>query len=330
MSELRLNRITGDWVIVASTRAKRPEDFIRQPPPPPAPDYVSACPFCPGNEDFEHTHREPSEDGGWEFRIVRSKFPALEPEGEKDLLSQGLKRWMPGVGYHEVLIESPKHNTGLWDQSPFRIGTILEAMKMRYHEMIDDHRIELVVLFKNHGPSSGTSLDHPHCQIVATPLMPTDVRRRLVDAIRYFDENSACLFCTTLAEELSDQWRIIHKSPHFISYIPFAALSPFHTLIFPRHHSPDFGMTSKDEIQDLAVHLRLVLRKINRGLLNPDFNFVVRSLPLRAADPRCFHWYVSIIPRVSQAAGFELGSGMYINAAIPEQSAAFLRGISIE
>src|SRR5207253_7152705 len=111
--------------------------------------------------------------------------------------------------------------------------------------------IELVVLFKNHGPGAGTSLEHPHCQIVATPLMPTDVRRRLVDAIRFFDESSHCLFCTTLEEELSDRWRIIHQSPAFVSFIPFAALSPFHMLILPRHHSPDFGLTSASEIDDL-------------------------------------------------------------------------------
>lgn len=330
MSELRLNRITGDWVIVASHRAKKPEEFVRKPEPRPSPDYVQTCPYCPGNEEFTHTHTEPSSDGGWKFRVVRSKFPALVPEGEKDLLTAGLKRWMPGVGYHEVLIETPKHNVWLWDQPESSVAMILNTLKKRYQEMIDDRRIELVVLFKNHGPSAGTSLEHPHCQIVATPLMPTDVRRRLADAIRFFDENSSCLFCTTLEEELSDQWRIINKSAHFVSFIPFAALSPFHTLIFPRRHSPDFGLTSVEEVEDLAGHLRLLLRKIHRGLLNPDFNFVVRSLPLRAADPRCFHWYMSIIPRVTQAAGFELGSGMFINAAIPEQSAAFLRGISSE
>jgi UDPglucose--hexose-1-phosphate uridylyltransferase len=315
---------------VASQRAKRPEDFIRRQEPRNTPEYVPTCPFCPGNEDFEQTHSERGEDGGWKMRIVRNKFAALEPDSEKDQFSAGLKKWMKGVGYHEVVIETPKHDLYLWDQPVGAVARILNAMKVRYDAMIDDPRIELVVLFKNHGPTAGTSLEHPHCQIVATPLMPTDVRRRLVDAIRFFDENGNCLFCTLLDEELTDRWRIIHQSPHFVSFIPFAALSPFHTMIFPRHHSPDFGLTSEEEIQDLAAHLRLVLRKVNIGLNNPDMNFVVRSLPLRAADPRCFHWYMSIIPRVSHAAGFELGSGMFINTALPEQSAAYLRGIRTE
>jgi UDPglucose--hexose-1-phosphate uridylyltransferase len=329
MSELRLNRITGDWVIVASNRAKRPEEFIRQQEPRFLPDFLSTCPYCPGNEQFSETLVERA-DGAWKFRIVRNKFAALEPEAQKDLMTAGLKRWMGGAGYHEVVIESPKHNVWLWEQPAPAVASILEAMKKRYREMINDPRVELVVMFKNHGASAGTSLEHPHSQIVATPLMPTDVRRRLVDAIRFFDENSNCIFCMTLEEELNDQWRIIHQSPHFVSFVPFAALSPFHTLILPRHHSPDFGLTSDGEVDDLAAHLRLVLRKIHRGLQNPDLNFVIRSLPLRAADPRCFHWYMSIIPRVSHAAGFELGSGMFINATIPEQTAAFLRGIRSE
>lgn len=317
-------------MIVASKRAKRPEDFIQRPDSRSVPDFAADCPFCPGNDEFTQTYVEPGEGDSWRFRIIRNKFPALEPAANKDLMAAGLKRWMPGFGYHEVVIETPKHNLWLWEQPATTIASILEAMKKRYHEMINDPRIELVVMFKNHGAAAGTSIEHPHCQIVATPLMPTDVRRRLADAIRFFDENSNCLFCSTIDDEMNDRWRILHQSPHFVSFIPFAALSPFHTLMFPTRHSPDFGMTSDDEVNDLASHLRLVLRKIHRGLQNPDLNFVVRSLPLRAADPRCFHWYISIIPRVGHAAGFELGSGMFINTAIPEQAAAFIRGIRSE
>lgn len=327
MSELRLNRITGDWVIIASERASRPEDFARKKEKTSLAAHSGECPFCPGNEAMSNAVLTHGANGLWKVRIVENKFPALKPQGEKDFITAGLKRWMVGFGYHEVVIETPRHNQWLWDQPAGDVAGVLESMKRRYRSIIEDPRVELVVLFKNHGPTAGTSLEHPHCQIVATPVMPNDVRRRVLDAIRYFDDTSKCLFCSTLDDELNDGWRIIHQSPYFVSLIPFAALSPFHTFIFPRAHRADFAQSSDTEIADLGEHLRLILWKIHNGLEDPDFNFVLRTLPAKSADPRCFHWYISIIPRVTQTAGFEMGSGMFINTAIPEQSAAFLRAV---
>lgn len=331
MSELRFNRVTGDWVIVATDRSVPPEDFIR-----PAtaareiPSHVPDCPYCPGNESQTETVLAEPPGSKWAVRIVKSTLPALEPASEHDLSGGVMNRRLKGFGYHEVVVETPLHNHFIWDRSAVELRALLNAMKARYLAIAEDERVALVVLYKNHGSGAGSSMEHPHCQILATPVVPNDVRRRSVDALRFFDENGQCMFCAMIQQELADEQRIVHLSKNFVSFVPFAAVSPFHIWMMPLRHSPDFGWTMQGEILDLAEHLRVLMRKISLGLNNPDFNFVIRSMVQRYSDLRSFHWYLSIVPRVSLPAGFELGSGMFINATLPEQSAQFLRNVNIE
>jgi UDPglucose--hexose-1-phosphate uridylyltransferase len=266
--------------------------------------------------------------GAWKVRVIKNKFPALRPESDGAVDGGVNTRRMSGVGYHEVLVEHPEHNRYLFDQTSEEMRTVLASLKRRYVEIAQDERIALVVIFKNHGAGAGSSLEHPHCQIMATPVLPNDVRRRTEDARQFFDENGKCLFCGVIDDEVKEGKRIIYKSPHFVSFVPFAAISPFHVWLMPLRHSPDFASINDEELSDLAAHMRRVLRKIYFGLDDPDFNFVVRSVLERSSDTRSFHWYMSFIPRVAQPAGFELGSGMYINASLPERSAEFLRNIN--
>ena len=328
MSEFRFNRVTGDWVIIASERARRPEEYIIRMNRRDVPSHISTCPFCVGNEDATHPVFSEPADGAWAVRVIRNRFPALEPEFDHEVSGDIMDRRMTGAGYHEVLVEHHEHNRYLYDQSTEGVNRVLTAMKRRYNEIGADERMSLVVLFKNHGASAGSSLDHPHCQIMATPVMPNDVRRRTQDARQFFDENGYCLFCGMIEDELKQGARIIHRSSNFVSFVPFAAISPFHIWLMPLRHSPDFGTTTDEELADLSSHIRRLLRKIYFGLDDPDFNFVVRSILERSSDVRSFHWYMSFIPRVAQPAGFELGSGMYINASVPEKSAEFLRNIN--
>ena len=324
MSEFRFNRVTGDWVIIASERARRPEDYIIRMDRRDAPSHVDTCPFCVGNEATTETVFSEPAGGDWMVRVLKSKLPALFPDRDRDVSGGVMDRRMAGTGYHEVVVAHPEHNRYIFDQTPDELKLVLGALKRRYVEIANDERIALVVIFQNHG---GTALDHPHFQILATPVIPNDVRRRTQDARQFFDENGYCLFCGMIGDEIKNAVRIVYRTEHFVSFVPFAAISPFHVWLMPLRHSPDFGSLTEEELADLAAHMRRLLRKIYFGLDDPDFNFVLRSILERSGDVRSFHWYMSLIPRVSQPAGFELGSGMYINASIPEKSAEFLRNI---
>jgi len=228
-----------------------------------------------------------------------------------------------------VIIEHPRHDTTLAELPEDDIAEVLRAWQQRYRLIQQDPRVAAIIVFKNHGQRAGTSLEHPHSQLIATPVMPPQVRVRFERAMRYFDEFGTCLVCDMLAQELAAGSRIIHAGDYFVAFIPYAALSPFHLWIFPRRHCASFADAAAGELADLARTLRVVLGKLRRGLNNPDFNLALRCLPARQHADECLHWYVSIVPRVSRTAGFELGSGMFVNSAIPEDSAAFLRSVAI-
>ncbi len=331
MSELRQNLITHDWVIIATERAKRPHDFqhgLRHARP--KERRHAECPFCPGNEALctEDIWRL-EHDGQWLVRVVPNKFPALTRLGERKRHEDGIFRHMHAVGYHEVIIETPLHNANLALMSEEHLGQILRVYRGRYNQIRRDERVESIIIFKNHGPDAGSSLQHPHSQLAATPVMPYQIRSRLNDAGRFFDDHGECIFCRMLHDETERAERIVTKSAHFTAFIPYAALSPFHTWIFPHRHSSAFDMIADEEIHDLAHILKDVLARMYYGLRDPDYNFVIRSIPTHYGKAEFFHWYLTIIPRVSMAAGFELGSGMFINPSPPEQSAAFLRDVAL-
>jgi UDPglucose--hexose-1-phosphate uridylyltransferase len=329
VSELRYNIISLQWVILATERAKRPKDFIKEKKnKDPIPQYKADCPFCPGNEiQTPGETLRMGDEKAWKVRAVANKFGALSPEQKRSRSVSGLRTSMNGFGRHEVIIEHPSHNAFIALMSDEEAQDIIKAYKSRYVSICSEEGIEDIVIFKNHGPSAGTSLEHPHSQLVATPVVPPQIRQRVEKAAGFFDLTGNCIFCRTLEEELKDKERIILETPHFVSFIPYAALSPFHIWIFPRRHTPSFSEINKEEIADLAINLKQTLGKLYYGLDDPDFNYSIRSMPVNENGKQYYHWYVSIVPRVSQPAGFELGSGMFINSALPETSAQFLREI---
>lgn len=332
MTEIRLNPITRDWVIIATERAKRPHEFVKVAKKTAAlPTLKPDCPFCPGYEHLtgEETVRL-SDDRGWRVRAVTNKYPALSSQGELIRIGEGIYRSLSGVGFHEVIIEHPRHDltTALLEVED--VANIIRVYHQRYTVIRRDRRVQAIVIFKNHGLSAGTSIEHPHSQIAATPIVPYQLRIRAQEAIRYYDDTGECIFCRTLKEELKSGERIIVESEHFVAFIPYAALSPFHTWIFPRRHSSSFEEISEEEILDLAKTLKIVLAKLYYGLNNPDYNYTIRSIPTAEGNADYFHWYIAIVPRMNVTAGFELGSGMFINTALPEESAEFLRSVKID
>ncbi len=332
MPELRQNRFTKEWVVMATERAKRPEELrVERGPHPPLPSYSPTCPFCPGNEHMAPPAIMEIPGGSkWQVRVVPNKFPALAREGELWRRIERSRRTLNGVGIHDVIVETPNHalNTALLPLE--HVAEVLRCYKRLFARASEDRRIAHVTIFKNHGVRAGTSLEHPHSQLIGTPIISSQVRHRLYEALRHYDEFGECMFCEALREDLRDPERVVLASEHFVVVEPFASSSPFATYIYPRRHMASFGDITPAEILDMAKALKTVLAKLYFGLHDPDFNYAIRTAPHENAGVMYYHWYVSVIPRLTRVAGFELGSGMFINTVLPEAAAEFLRNVSVE
>jgi UDPglucose--hexose-1-phosphate uridylyltransferase len=333
MPELRQNFFTKEWVIIATERAKRPEEMATHRPTQTVPAFVESCPFCPGNESKtppEIARSPKSASEPWAVRVIPNKFAALSSEIQPTRSTQRLRRCVEGFGFHEVIIDGPDHSACMALLPDEQVARILAVFKDRYNSLSIDHRINHVTIFKNHGIDAGASLQHPHSQLIATPVIPNQVRHRLEEALRHYDDAGECMFCHMVEREVEDQTRVVLKSEFFVAMEVFASPTPFATHIFPLRHMASFGSIAPAEISDLARVLRTLLAKLYIGLDNPDLNFTIRSGPSDCGSARHFHWYVSVIPRLTRVAGFELGSGMYINTVLPEAAAEFLRNVKAE
>ncbi len=332
MPEFRQNLATKEWVILASERGKRPSDFskehVARPTPPP---FKEDCPFCPGHEDKtpEPVYRFP-EEGNWQVRVVPNRFAALQPNLGTTRSFVGKFLSAKGFGIAEVVIESPRHDTTIATMDIKEVSNVLLAYRSRLHDISQNDKVNLITIFRNHGPLAGTSLEHPHSQIIATPIVPPHVRYPMEQAVLHFDKHGTCVYCDMVKEELEQQERIIAETDYFVAFCPYAARSPFECRIYPKRHRASFVTIDGEEIMELATLLRELLAKISVGLNNPDYNYVLRSSPVGDEDTRHLHWYIVVIPKISIPAGFEIGSGIYINTVAPEESARFLREVEIK
>ena len=333
MPELRQNFFTKEWVIIATERARRPEELATRRPAQATPSFLETCPFCPGNEDKtppEVMRYPQTKDEPWFVRVIPNKFAALSSQARLTRNLQHLRRSIDGFGFHEVIVDSPDHSACMAQLPEAQMERVVAVFRDRYNALCADPRINHVTIFKNHGADAGASLAHPHCQIIATPVIPSQVRHRLHEALRHYDDAGECMFCHMVEREIDDQTRIVIRSEMFVAMEVFASATPFATHVFPLRHMASFGEITSVEISDLARVLRMLLAKLYVGLENPDLNFTVRSAPSDYAGARHFHWYVSVIPRLTRVAGFELGSGMFINTVLPEAAAEFLRKVTVE
>jgi UDPglucose--hexose-1-phosphate uridylyltransferase len=329
MPEFRQNMLTNEWVIIATERAKRPEDFKKQEAvKPPPPEYSETCPFCPGHESLTppplYTIQR---NGKWQVRVVPNKFAALQ----KDIAFQPRRigRFLKATGYGiaEVIIESPLHSSTLATLDDGAVQDVVAAYKARYLSTTREKQICLINIFRNHGVRAGTSLEHPHSQLIATPIIPPHVRNPIEQAVRYFDTRGQCIYCDMLTEEIRRQERIIAETDFFIAYAPYASRTPFEVRIMPKKHQASFGDIGGKELSDFAGFLKNILVRIYTGLANPDYNFIIRSAPVGDENAKYFHWYMLIIPKLITPAGFEIGTGIYINLTYPELCAEYLKNI---
>lgn len=334
LPELRQDITNRNWVIIAPSRSKKPSDFEKknQEKKEILSQYSSNCPFCLGNEKHDE-NREVIRIGNkknWKIRILKNKFPALENEGKRIWKVSGIKRLMSGIGIHEVIVETPFHHLTIATMTQNQVKEIIKAYLLRSSQITKDKRIEQIVIFKNHKEMAGASLIHSHSQIVATPIIPFQTKIYLEESTRYFDNTGECMFCKIIKDELKEKTRIVLENKNFVSLVPYAASSPFHLWIIPKKHNASFLEISPNEINDLSSILKNTLAKLYFGLNDPAYNYVLCSSPLDITKSDSLHWNINIIARVTKIAGFEIGSGMFINPVLPEQSADFLRKIKIE
>lgn len=339
MSDLRHDPVSKRWVIIATERSRRPSDYVITTEHPPEGAF---CPFCPGNEDKTPPEIAAVRPGGgaangpgWTVRVIPNKYPALAIEGDLERRAVGMYDRMRGIGAHEVIIESPNHGTHLGDMDPVHLETILVQYQERIKDLGRDPRFKYVLIFKNHGALAGATLDHPHTQIIATPVTPRAIQVELESARNHYHLKERCIYCDMLDQELDSRERIISLGEHFVVMAPYASRFPFEAMVIPRRHSHSFAEEPRSNLVALAHCLRDFMARMKAVLRDCPFNFVFHTAPNTETLVRRrnfwdtlafdFHWHIEVLPRLTKVAGFEWGTGFYINPTAPEEAAQFLR-----
>ncbi|MDK2899830.1 MAG: UDPglucose--hexose-phosphate uridylyltransferase [Thermosipho sp. (in: thermotogales)] len=332
MPEYRKDPVVRRWVIIATERAKRPHDFT-------VPKEEAKGGFCPFDYGNEHTtppeifafrpeNTEPNSPGWW-VRVVPNKFPAVNPDIEIEKYGHGMYDAMAGFGYHEVVVETPEHSStfALYDDK--QAEEVVWAYVKRFRQLRDDKRLKYILIFKNHGALGGASLPHPHSQIIAIPSVPKRVLEELNGAKDYYDYKERCVFCDMISQEKIENRRIVEENEDFIAFAPYASRFPFEVWIAPKVHSHDFGKIEDSQVKTFAIILRNTLKRIYKVLDNPPYNFVIHTSPTYEEGKIYYHWHVEIMPRLTRVAGFEWGSGFYINPVPPEDASKYLKNVEL-
>jgi UDPglucose--hexose-1-phosphate uridylyltransferase len=331
--ELRKDPITGRWVIISTERRKRPSAFRIEHA---APLENLVCPFCEGNEQYtphevlSYRRNGAAPNGpGWDVRVVPNKFPALQVEGDLDRQGDGIFDRMNGIGAHEVIIESPAHTSTFSTMPAVGIERVLWAYRERVLDLKQDRRLRFILIFKNHGAAAGASLDHPHSQLIALPVVPRNVRDEIAGSKQHFQHKERCVYCDIVRQELDQRVRVVSENAEFVAVSPYAPRFPFETWILPKRHCSNFEEAPRHEYDPLARMLKEVFQRMDRALESPPFNMIFHSAPFSENASAFYHWHIEIMPKLSKVAGFERGSGFYINPTAPEEAAQVLRDVAV-
>lgn len=331
MPQFRQDFITKEWVIVAPERAKRPDQFRKPKEKKEKPEHDPNCPFCKGNED--KTPNAVYTQGGeknWTVRVVPNKFAAVDPNILPNRNQDGNFLSADGFGVAEVVIESPSHNKSLALLTKDEVKNVLFAYIARFSALSENEHVDLINLFRNHGAAAGTSLEHPHSQIIATPIVPPNIRHIMHQASTYHDTYGQCPYCVLFNEEMAQGARVVIDAKSYLVFCPYASKTPFQMQIIPKRHYSRFCDITDTEVDELAETLRVTLKKLHVGLDDPDYNFVLRTSPTSDGELHYDHCRLVITPRITTPAGFEIGSGIFINSMPPEDAAAFLREVKAD
>lgn len=334
MPELRKDPVIGRWVIIATERGKRPMHYTIEPEK----RKNKECAFCAYHESetppeilaYREAGTAPNTPGWW-VRVVPNRFPALKSEGELNREGIGMYDKMNGVGAHEVVIETPDHNATLATLEEKYVQEVIWAYRDRYLELKKDPRFRFIMIFKNQGSTAGASLEHAHSQIIALPIIPKRVKEELDGAREYFDYKERCVFCDIIHQEVSMGSRVVMENEDFLSFCPFASRFPFETWIIPKKHASSFENIKKSEVVNFAQVLKGTLLKLKLALNDPPYNYILHCAPCNGMSSALpyYHWHIEIMPRLTNVAGFEWGTGFYINPTEPETAAEELRKIEL-
>jgi UDPglucose--hexose-1-phosphate uridylyltransferase len=333
MPQLRKDPITGRWVIISTDRQKRPNDFRVE-----RASVIGReqCPFCPGHESltppevlsYRQNGGAPNAPG-WDVRVVPNKFPALQVEGTLDREGDGMFDRMNGIGAHEVIIETPDHQRTLAAMSEPEIERVLWAYRERIVDLKQDRRLRYILVFKNHGAAAGATLEHTHSQLIALPIVPDFVREEVEGARAHFAVKERCVFCDVIHQEVADTRRIILENADVVALAPYAPRFAFETWLLPKRHAARYEEAPRHEYESLARVLKSLLQRMDRALELPAYNLIVHTAPFVDDVADLFHWHVEVIPKLTRVAGFEWGTGFYINPTPPEEAAKVLRGVRV-
>jgi len=332
MAELRRDPIVGRWIIVDNDHPNKPEDYQHE-------QYIpkgsGTCPFCYGNEaltppeidSVRDLHTQPN-SSGWQVRVVPNKFPALQIEGELDRKGIGIYDMSNGIGAHEVLIETPYHNKDIPDLMNEEIEKFLSMYCRRTQDLEKDKRFKYIMIFRNYGPAAGASLEHPHTQMIALPMVPKNVMEEIRGAQNYFDYRERCLFCDIIRQETQEKERIILENKHFIAFCPFVSRFPFETWIIPKKHNGCFCHIQHEEMPPFASILKDTITKMKKVFVNLSYNYIIHTSPINGdGGMESYHWHLELMPKLTRVAGFEWGSGFYLVGTSPELAAQYLKSV---
>uniref|UniRef100_A0A0E0HX63 Galactose-1-phosphate uridyl transferase N-terminal domain-containing protein n=1 Tax=Oryza nivara TaxID=4536 RepID=A0A0E0HX63_ORYNI len=338
-SEARRDAVFGRWVVFSPARSRRPTDLKSHAPANPSPGAGAAagapkpsCPFCQGRESecAPEIFRVPAppDASPWRIRVIENLYPALRRDAEPPAPEEAGEgeatpgeRAVVGFGFHDVVIETPRHDVRLWDLDAAGVGDVLLAYARRVRQLMEHPAVKYVQVFKNHGASAGASMAHSHSQMLGTPFVPPSVTTRLNCMKEVFERLGKCSLCEFQSKDI-----LVSETHNFSAIVPFAASYPFEIWIIPRQHSSYFHEIDKDTALDLGSLLRTMLAKLSKQLNDPPFNFMIHSAPFGVSSS-CLpytHWFLQIVPQLSLIGGFEIGSGCYINPVFPEDAAKIL------
>lgn len=329
MNELRRDPITARWIIVRSDRIPKVSDFKVEPHK----KNKNNCAFCWGNEGMTppeiiaHRKYGPANSPDWTVRVVPNKYPALRIEGDLDKEGIGVFDVMNGIGAHEVIIDTPDHFRDMADLSYSETEEVVWAYLARSIDLRRDKRFKYILIFKNYGKVAGASLEHPHSQLIALPIVPKRVHEELDGAAKYFEYKERCVFCDMVRGEREDEDRIIYDGEHFLAFCPYVSRFPYEIWILPKKHLSDFAGLDRDRVPCLAKSLRDSLARIKNLLSDPPYNFIIHTSPINGHERDDYHWHIEIMPKLAKLAGFEWGSGFYINPVPPDIAAEKLLSV---
>ncbi len=321
MNEIRYDFLNDLYVVISPERAKRPHEIKEKET---ENTDIKNCPFEYGNEDKTPPAVFTIEDGGkWKVRVIPNKYPILSSKEHLESLEDCLSIKMGGYGFHEVIIETPEHFKKPFQFQVCELKDVLTAYQERMKNLYRNKNIKYVHIFKNYKPEAGSSLSHPHSQLIALPFIPEKIQTQLNQLLKYREEKNICFLCDEIKCELDENKRVLFESKNFLVYCPFASNFPFKIRIIPKKHQHTFLSIDEDVKEELAQNLIKAFSLLNNYLHDPPFNLVLYSLASNKEE--IYHWYMEIIPRITTLGGFEIGTQIYTNIVSPEDAVKLLK-----